>query len=284
MKRWNLVIDIAKCEDCNNCFLSCKDEFVGNDFLPYSVAQPRHGHRWVNIMTKERGQFPKIDVANLPISCMHCDNAPCIKAASGAVVKRADGIVLIDPVKAEGNKELVQACPYGAMYWNEERQVAQRCTFCAHLLDEGWKEPRCVQACPTGARHVFRIEDAEMKEKVREEMLEVLHPEYNTQPRLYYRNMHRYSKCFIAGDIAFKRDGLIDCAEGAQVTLFKDSKKISDALTDNYGDFKFDGLEEQSGRYTLEIAFAGCEKRFIDVGLATSRNVGTVLLETVQGR
>jgi len=282
MKRWNLVIDIAKCEECNNCFLSCKDEFVGNDFLPYSVAQPRHGHRWVNILTKERGQFPKVDVANLPLSCMHCDHAPCIKAGKGAVRKRDDGIVLIDPVKAEGNKDLIRSCPYGAIYWNEERYVAQKCTLCAHLLDEGWKEPRCVQACPTGARSIFRIEDAEMRQKTREEGLEVLHPEYNTQPRIYYKNMHRYSKSFIGGDVAFKRDGIIDCAEGARVTLFKGSQQIGDALTDNYGDFKFDGLEEQSGRYTLAIVFAECKKRIVDVELTTSRNVGTVTLETIE--
>jgi Fe-S-cluster-containing dehydrogenase component len=28
MKKWNLIIDIEKCEDCNNCFLACKDEHV----------------------------------------------------------------------------------------------------------------------------------------------------------------------------------------------------------------------------------------------------------------
>jgi Fe-S-cluster-containing dehydrogenase component len=284
MKRWNLVIDIAQCEECNNCFLSCKDEFVGNDFLPHSIAQPRHGHRWVNILTKERGQFPKIDVANLPVSCMHCDNATCIRVGKGAVVKRNDGIVLIDPEKAEGNKELVQACPYGTIYWNEEKHVAQKCTLCAHLLDDGWKEPRCVQACPTGARRVFRIDEAEMKHKVREEKLEVFHPEYNTQPRVYYKNLYRYSKCFIGGDVASTKNGLIDCAGGARVTLYKDSQEIANALTDNYGDFKFDGLEEQSGRYTLEIVFAGCQKRIIDVELTTSRNVGTVILQAVQDK
>ncbi len=282
MKRWNLVIDVAQCEECNNCFLSCKDEFVGNDFLMYSVSQPRHGHRWVNILTKERGQFPKIDVANLPVSCMHCDNAPCIHAGKGAVVRRDDGIVLIDPVKAEGNKELVQACPYGTIYWNEEKHVAQKCTLCAHLLDDGWKEPRCVHACPTGARRIFKIDDAEMKQKVKEEKLEVLHPEYNTQPRVYYKNLYRYSKCFIGGDVAFTKNGLIDCAEGARVTLFKDSQEIAHALSDNYGDFKFDGLEEQSSRYTVEIVFAGHQKRIIEIELTTSRNVGTVMLQAVQ--
>jgi len=100
-----MVIDVAKCEDCNNCFLSCKDEFVDNDFPPYSVAQPRHGQRWMNIMRQERGQFPLVDVAFLPIPCQQCDDAPCIrKAKGGAVYKTDTGAVIIDPEKARGQK------------------------------------------------------------------------------------------------------------------------------------------------------------------------------------
>ena len=56
MKKWNMIIDVAECEDCNNCFLACKDEHVENDFPKYSAAQPKHGHRWINIMRKERGR------------------------------------------------------------------------------------------------------------------------------------------------------------------------------------------------------------------------------------
>jgi Fe-S-cluster-containing dehydrogenase component len=281
MEKWNLVIDVAKCEECNNCFLSCKDEHVDNDFLPYSVAQPRHGHRWIDILTKERGQFPKIDVASLPVLCMHCDNAPCIKKASdGAIYKMSNGIVIIDPEKAKGQKEMANSCPYGAIWWNEEKNVAQKCALCVHLLAEGWKEPRCVQSCPTGAMRIIKAEDAQMKQMIKQENLEVFHPEYKTQPRVYYKNLYRYLKCFIGGDVAFKKDGLIDCAEGARVTLFKSSQKIGEILTANYGDFKFDNLDEKSGQYTLEIMYKGYEKKTIEVELAASKSMGTILLET----
>ncbi len=84
--------------------------------------------------------------------CMHCDDALCVKAAQdGAIYKRSDGVVIIDPKKSEGQKRLVSTCPYRVIYWNEEKQIPQKCTFCAHLLDKGWKEPRCVEVCPTGA-------------------------------------------------------------------------------------------------------------------------------------
>jgi len=279
MKKWSLMIDLEKCEDCNNCFLSCKDEHVENDWPGYALSQPRHGHRWMNIMRKERGAYPMIDVAYLPVPCMHCDNAPCIKAGKdGAVYKREDGIVLIDPGKSKGQKELLKACPYGAIWWNEEKEIPQKCTFCAHLLDAGWKEPRCVQACPTGALRVVRVEDPEMAEIQRSEGLEFLYPQYKTMPRVYYRNLHRYTQCFIRGSVAFEKDGVTDCAQGARVVLLKDSEKAGEVLTDTFGDFAFDRLEEKSGEYILEIGFGDYPKKIIKVDLQKSLYAGTILL------
>jgi len=278
VKKWNLIIDVERCEDCNNCFLSCKDEHVDNEFPRYSVAQPKHGHRWINIMRKERGQYPLIDVAYLPIPCMHCDNAPCIKKAqNGAVYKREDGIVIIDPEKATGQKGIVDACPYDAIWWNEEKNLPQKCTLCVHLLDEGWKEPRCVQACPTGALRVIYAEDSQMQNITESEKLEVLHPEYKTRPRVYYKNLYRFTRCFIGGSVGVQVDGTTDCAEGATVSLIKDSQKRT-TVTDAFGDFKFDGLEENSGTYRLEISYRDWKKKTIELGLAASLNVGTIFL------
>lgn len=75
-------------------------------------------------------------------------------AKDGAVYKRPDGIVIVDPEKSKGQKQIVDACPVGAIFWNEEEQIPQKCTMCAELLDDpdypGF-EPRCVEACPNQA-------------------------------------------------------------------------------------------------------------------------------------
>jgi len=151
MNKWNLIVDVARCENCHNCTLAVKDEFEDNEFPGYSKPQPRHGHEWIRIDRKVRGEGSMVDAAYLPRLCNHCDNAPCIKAAGGAIRKRDDGIVLIDPEKARGRKDLVQSCPYGNIWWNEAHQVPQTWFFDAHLLDQGWTEPRCTQACPTSS-------------------------------------------------------------------------------------------------------------------------------------
>jgi Fe-S-cluster-containing dehydrogenase component len=279
MKKWNLIIDVERCEDCNNCFLSCKDEHVGNDWPGYTVSQPLHGQRWMNIMRKERGQYPLIDAAYRPTPCMHCDNAPCIKAAKdGSVYKRDDGIVIIDPVKSKGQEAVVKSCPYGAIWWNEESQIPQKCTLCAHLLDQGWEKTRCVQACPTGALSMVRMEDTQMAHLVERENLERLNDERGTLPRVYYKNLYRYEKCFIAGSVACERDGVTDCAEGALIELIKDSRTIRETVTDNYGDFKFDGLDENSGEYVLKVRFWSCQEKLIKIDLGLSLNAGVIKL------
>jgi len=277
MKKWFMIIDIEKCENCNNCFLACKDEHVGNDWAGYSLSQPRHGQRWMNIHQKERGQYPLIDVAYRPTPCMHCDEAPCVKiAGDDSVYKRDDGIVIIDPEKTKGRKDIKEACPYGAVWWNEEKSIPQKCTMCAHLLDEGWDKPRCVQACPTGALQVIHINDSKISSIIATESLECLYPDYGTSPRVFYKNLYRFEKCFVSGSVAFEKDGVIDCAEGALIALIKDSKRISETAADNFGDFKFDCLEENSGKYSVEIRFRDYATKVLDVNLISSINIGTI--------
>ena len=185
----------------------------------YTAPMPKHGHKWINILQKERGQVPMIDIAYVPTMCNHCDNAPCMAKGGDAVKKRDDGIVLIDPKQAKGRKDLVEACPYGHIWWNEELQLPQIWPFDAHLLDQGWQQTRGQQSCPTGAMRAIKVEDEEMARMAREEGLEVMKPEAGTKPRVYYRNLWRYSKCFIGGTVAAETNGMVDCVEGAQRAL-----------------------------------------------------------------
>ncbi len=257
MKQWYLVIDVRWCHDCNNCFMSCKDEFVDNEWPGYTNAQPRHGHRWMNIERRERGRYSRNDYVYLPMPCQHCENAPCIEAGKGAVTRREDGIVMIDMEKAKGNKELLKACPYGAIYYNEEADVPQKCTMCAHLLDDpDWVPgiPRCAHSCPTKAIKAYHLEPEEMEAMVKEEGLEVYKPELGTKPHVYYKNLHRFTRNFVAAGVLVEGD----CFEGAVVELCKDGQVIETQKTNFFGDFKFDGLED--GKYVIKIDADGRKK------------------------
>jgi Fe-S-cluster-containing dehydrogenase component len=271
-----MIIDVAECTNCQLCTLATMDEYVGNEFPGYSAPMPRHGHKWVDILQKERGQATMIDIAYVPTMCNHCDDAPCLKNGGDAVKKRDDGIVLIDPVKAKGRRDLVDACPYGHIWWNEELQLPQAWTFDAHLLDQGWKQTRGQQSCPTGALRAIKVSDDAMAGIARDEELEVMKPELGTKPRVYYKNLWRYSTCFIGGSVAREENGVVDCVEGATVRLLKNGATVAEAVTDNYGDFKFDRLEENSGEYSLEISAAGRPTKIVAARLGASTNLGEI--------
>ena len=279
MNQWNLVIDVARCENCNNCVLANKDEFVGNEFPGYSASHELHGPSTIRIERKVRGEGHMVDTAYLPTMCNHCDNAPCMKQSSGAVSKRADGIVIIDPVKAKGRKDLVVACPYGAIVWNEEQSVPQQWIFDAHLLDQGWQEPRCTHSCPTGALRALKVDDAQMAERVKSEGLKVLRPELGTRPRIYYKNLYRFTDCFIGGSVVARENGQLECVEGATVELIKDGKIVEHASTDAFGDFRFDGLGVDSGKWQLRIVHPLHGSTTTETVLGQTQVLGELLLQ-----
>jgi len=193
---------------------------------------------------------------------MHCDDAPCIPACpiEGAIYKRDDGLVIIDPVKCTGCQACVDSCPYGVIYFNEDLNIAQKCTGCAHLLDNGWTVPRCADACPTEALRF--VEESGISDLISK--AEVLHPEFNAKPRVYYLNI---PKKFVAGTIydPVEKEVII----GATCTLTENGKKLT-KTTDGFGDFWFEGLE--IGTYSLKIEAKGFKTKTID-SISTEKDV-----------
>jgi tetrathionate reductase subunit B len=264
------VIDINKCNGCYNCQIACKDEHVGNDWTPIAKPQPDIGQFWMKVTDIVQGTVPKVRVRYMHDMCQHCDEAPCIPACkSKAVYKREDGIVIIDPEKCNGGRNCIDACPYNVIYFNSDLNIAQKCTMCAHLLDKGWKEPRCVDACPTGALKYG--EEADLKAEIAK--AEVLHPEYKAKPRVYYIGLP--NKYFIAGAVYDPEED--ECLEAATVTLTSAKGKKSTLKTDNFGDFWFE--RNPAGTYSLKIEKAGYLPREIaNIDASKDINVGDIEL------
>jgi Fe-S-cluster-containing dehydrogenase component len=277
MKKWNLVVDVAKCFNCNNCALAVHDEYHGNEHKGVAAEMPRQGHRWIDIVQRERGVYPMIDVVSMPVTCNHCDDAPCLKVArNGAVVKRADGIVIIHPEKAKGQRQIQEACPYGAVWWNEESDLPQIWPFDAHLLDTGWTKTRASQACPVEAIETVHASDAEMQRMAQQQNLEVLKPELGTKPRVYYRNIARFTKAFIGGSVVGEVAGVVECVAGAKVTLSQNGRRVAETVTDTFGDFRFDGLDERSGTYRIDVAMSGYAGNSAEHPLEESAYIGVI--------
>jgi Fe-S-cluster-containing dehydrogenase component len=275
MQSYGMIIDLDKCSGCYNCFLACRDEHYGNDFPPITLAQPFKGHFWMQMIERERGKYPKVKVSFIPKPCMHCDDPPCAKVTmNGAVYKRPDGIVIIDPEKSAGQKEILSSCPHRVIFWNEEKNIPQKCTLCAHLLDQGWKEPRCVEACPTGALLFGDLNDSksEIAKIWNSERVEVFHPEFELKPRVKYISI---PKRFVAGTVLFKdRD---ECAENVRVILTGRRKKQT-IRTNNFGDFEFEGLGAGED-FTVKIEYPGYAVQSFKVQTKVDVYLGEIFLK-----
>jgi Fe-S-cluster-containing dehydrogenase component len=265
------VIDVARCCGCYNCQLACKDEHVDNDWTPYARPQPETGQFWLKLQENVCGSVPKVKMHYIPMLCNHCEKAACIEACpDGAILKRDDGLVIIEPEKCTGRagcKACLAACPYNAIYFNAALGLAQKCTGCAHLLDNGYKLPRCVESCPTDAMRFGERED--LKDLI--DGSTVLQPGAGCGPNVYYRNIPGK---FIAGTVydPVEKEVII----GARCLLTSGSKLL-ETFTDAYGDFWFENLVV--GKYNVSIEAEGFKRRhFPDLNAASDINLGDIPL------
>ena len=264
------VIDVSQCNGCYCCQIACKDEHVANDWTPYAKPQPDTGQFWLKMNELVRGTVPKVKVAYIPVLCMHCDNAPCIPSCpiEGAIYRRDDGLIIIDPTKCTGCKNCVDSCPYGVIYFNEDLNIAQKCTGCAHLLDNGWTVPRCVDACPTGA--IKFAEESELGDLIGK--AEVLHPEYNTSPRVHYLNLPRK---FVAGTVYDPVEKEVVIGATCTLTDSASGEKFS-AITDGFGDFWFEKLTVST--FSLNIETDGKTRTIDSISTEKDVNLGDIPL------
>lgn len=80
-----------------------------------------------------------------------------------------------------------------------EKGTVVKCNFCSEILEQGMKKglkpgidreatPSCVNACPVHARHFGDLEDPQSNVSIliRDKKAVPLHPEYGTEPSVYY--------------------------------------------------------------------------------------------------
>jgi len=176
-QRWAMVVDVQKCIGCQACTVSCIME----------NAAPENSFRTV-VSTYEVKEENRCGTYMLPRLCNHCANPPCIPVCPvGATFQRKDGVVVVDGDRCVGCAYCVQACPYDARFINHDTNKADKCTFCAHRVDEGLL-PACVETCVGGARIFGDLNDPEsmVHQLLTENKVKVLKPEQGTQPHVFY--------------------------------------------------------------------------------------------------
>ena len=212
--RWSFLVDTEKCVGCGLCVRACKLE----NEVPYETSVSR---TWVErYIVKRDGQvmadspmagrdgFTENVVRNdprepdgiivpesaisktffVPKLCNQCAKPPCVQVCPvGATYSTPDGVVLVDRTWCIGCGYCIMACPYGARFFHPIYRVAEKCTFCYHRISKGMN-PACVDACPFGARRIGNILDPSdpVTRIIKTERVNVLKPEYGTNPMAFY--------------------------------------------------------------------------------------------------
>lgn len=211
--RYGMVINLGKCVGCSSCVARC----IVEHFLPPGVL-------WSRVLISETGEYPVATKHVYPVLCNHCKEPDCVKVCpTRATQQREDGIVWVDQDKCAGCRYCLIACPYQARtYFSQEKEyfpgqgftewekmreklyplktgVVTKCNFCKERIDEGIKRglkpgtdreatPACIITCPAKARYFGDLDDpgSEVSLLIRGRRGVQLHPEYGTDPSVYY--------------------------------------------------------------------------------------------------
>ncbi|MCJ7604839.1 MAG: 4Fe-4S dicluster domain-containing protein [Dehalococcoidales bacterium] len=209
-----MTVDLSKCVRCYACIAACRIEH----YLPMGISWPRL------VAMETGGDVPT--VATYSVRCNQCQDAPCVDVCpTGATSQRDDGIIVIDQDKCVGCRYCVIACPYqnrtflskdkdrgffpgkiltdfeivGKQRYPHQTGTTEKCNFCAERIDAGIcrgltpgkdrdATPACVNTCPARALKFGDLDDpdSDISVFIRENDGFQLHPEYDTDPSIYF--------------------------------------------------------------------------------------------------
>ena len=204
-KRWGLLIDASKCAtDCNDCVTACKVENGWGSEQELEHIDPNQAPEWIRKVTlrdKETGRE-----VSAPVMCQHCESPPCVDVCpTGASMKRADGIVLVDKHVCIGCRYCMMACPFKARSFVHEpltdqsvnaprgQGTVESCTLCVHRVDAGGT-PACVEACAAEGHGAIIFGDlkdpeSEISKRLREFPSVALRPDLDLGAGVRYSNL-----------------------------------------------------------------------------------------------
>ena len=194
--RWGLLIDTTLCSsDCTACVAACNKE---NHLSGKTAPTDSQWIRKVELKDLRSGR-----TASLPMMCQHCANPPCVDVCpTGASMKRADGIVLVDRHICIGCRYCMMACPFKARSFVHENLTDQNpevprgkgcvesCTLCVHRVDRGL-QPACSEACPSKAITFGNLNDpqSEIMQKINSRASVGLRPDLRLDAGVRYQGI-----------------------------------------------------------------------------------------------
>jgi molybdopterin-containing oxidoreductase family iron-sulfur binding subunit len=194
--RWGMLIDTEQCKSgCNDCVTACNIE---NGLSGGTKSTDSQWIRKIEIKDISSGRE-----LSLPMMCQHCEHPPCVDVCpTGASMKRADGIVLVDKHRCIGCRYCMMACPYKARSFVHEplsdqnpdvprgKGTVESCTLCVHRIDAGG-QPACAEACVNKAILFGDLNDpeSEIAKRVRSVATTQVRADLRLNPGVRYQGL-----------------------------------------------------------------------------------------------
>ncbi|HZN16517.1 MAG TPA: DmsC/YnfH family molybdoenzyme membrane anchor subunit [Acidimicrobiales bacterium] len=145
-EQYRFAFSMEACVGCHSCEVACAEQ-NGNPA----------GVNWRRVGELEAGSFPDTKRFNLSMACNHCLDPACLTGCpTNAYIKLDNGIVKHQAEECIGCQYCIWNCPYEVPAFNPERGIVTKCDMCLPRLEAG-RMPACVDACPTGAITVERV-------------------------------------------------------------------------------------------------------------------------------
>jgi len=195
--KWGMAIDLDLCTACGGCVVACASE-NNVPMTGTSEAEAGTSIAWMGLLPKaevqEEQQLPEL----LPMPCMHCEDAPCVKVCPvNATYQNDEGLVVQISDRCIGCRYCMVACPYSRRFFNWKEAewpetyrnllnpdvstrpegVVEKCSFCSHRIRKLREEsrvaehtitdadlqrlPACAQTCPANAIVFGDLNDSE---------------------------------------------------------------------------------------------------------------------------
>jgi Fe-S-cluster-containing dehydrogenase component len=197
--RWAMVIDMTVCTGCQACVVACQSEnnipVVGKQ----QVLVGREMH-WIRVDQYYHGGLDDPTFYNMPMTCMHCEKAPCEPVCPvAATVHDHEGLNVMVYNRCVGTRYCANNCPYKVRRYNflqfaeltttqtemslannpdvtvRSRGVMEKCSYCVQRISaaritannenrrirDGEVVVACQSACPSEAIVFGDIADPE---------------------------------------------------------------------------------------------------------------------------
>jgi Fe-S-cluster-containing dehydrogenase component len=153
-----ITADLESCMACLTCVVECGAAHLDREAPERAPLKDVFNASRVHI--EAAGGYP------VPVRCVQCNDAPCIRACPTGAVHRDSPRepVTINHQICIGCEYCVLACPFGAIYSHDDSRMIIKCDLCADRIAPG-EEPVCVRNCPVGALRYERLDDVARRKR-----------------------------------------------------------------------------------------------------------------------